>query len=319
MAKLKLTIACDSYDYLQPLREGKVQAEGLDLNLLTVESGLRHQRMYHHGEYDACEFSMSSYLVARGKGIDWLQAIPFFPRRMFGHKFCFIRAGSGFKGPSDFKGHKIGIRSYENTLAFVVKGMFANDYDLPLEEVTWVCANNELVGVKPPSSVKIEYVKGGRKLEDLLVGKEVDAEVEPDLAAGWLQGQGTLERLFPDFEKAERDYYRKSRIFPIMHPIVIKKDLLDRDPWVATSLFEAFNETKRLYRDFMQQPHRLSFAWARSYLEEERAFFGRDPFPQGLRENRHDLETMLRFAQQQGMLERPLTVDNLFTENTRGT
>lgn len=319
MAKLRLTIACDSYDYLQPLREGKVRAEGLELNFLTVESGIRHQRMYRHAEYDACEFSMSSYLVARGKGIDWLQAIPFFPRRMFGHKFCFIRSGSGIKKPSDLKGHKIGIRSYENTLAFVVKGMFTNDYDLPLEDVTWVCANKELVGVKLPSSVKVEYVEGGRKLEDLLAAKEVDAEVEPDLAAGWLQGKGNLERLFPDFEKAERDYYKKSRIFPIMHPIVIKKEILDRDPWIATSLFEAFNETKRLYTEFMQQPHRLSFAFARSYLEEERAFFGGDPFPQGLRGNRHDLETMLRFAEQQGMLERPLTVEGLFTPNTRGT
>ncbi|MBI4525773.1 MAG: hypothetical protein HY695_18410 [Deltaproteobacteria bacterium] len=319
MAKLRLTIACDSYDYLQPLREGKVQAEGLDLNLLTVESGIRHQRMYHYGEYDGCEFSMSSYLVARGKGIDWLQAIPFFPRRMFGHKFCFIRAGSGFTRASDLRGHKIGIRSYENTLAFVVKGMFMNDYDLPLEEVTWVCSNRELVGVKPPASVKLDYAGRGRKLEDLLLAKVVDAEVEPDLAAGWLQGKGTLERLFPDFEKAEREYFQKARIFPIMHPIVIKKEVLERDPWVATSLFEAFKESKRLYTEFMQQPHRLSFAFARSYLEEERAFFGRDPFPQGLKENRHDLQTMLRFAEQQGMLEKPLTVEGLFTENTRDT
>lgn len=89
MAKLRVTVACDSFDYLQPLREGRVRAEGLDLNVIPVEeSGTRHYRMYHYGEYDACEFSMSSYLVARAKDIDWFQAIPFFPRRMFGHKFC---------------------------------------------------------------------------------------------------------------------------------------------------------------------------------------------------------------------------------------
>ena len=104
MTKLRLTVACDSYDYLQPLREGRVQAEGIDLNLITVESGIRHLRMYHYGEYDACEFSMSSYLVARAQDIDRFQAIPFFPRRMFGHKFCFIRAGSGIKKPSDLMG-----------------------------------------------------------------------------------------------------------------------------------------------------------------------------------------------------------------------
>ena len=319
MAKLKLTIACDSYDYLQPLREGKVQAEGIDLNLLTVESGIRHQRFYHYGEYDACEFSMSSYLVARGKDIDWFPAIPFFTRRMFGHKFCFVRAGSEISKPSELRGRKIGIRSYENTLALMVKGMFMNSYDLPVQEVTWVCTSKELVGAKPPPNIRLEYGNGGTKLQDLLLAEEVDAEVEPDLPPGWLKQEGKVERLFPDFQKEEREYYKKTRIFPIMHPIVIKKEILDRDPWVATSLFEAFKEAQGLHREFMQQPHRLSFAFARSYLEEERAFFGKDPYYQGLRENRHDLETMIRFAQEQGMLARPLTVEELFTENTRNT
>ena len=319
MAKLKLTVACDRYDYLQPLREGRVQPEGIDLNLLTVESGIRHQRFYHYGEYDACEFSMSSYLVARAKDIDWFSAIPFFTRRMFGHKFCFVRAGSGIRKPPELRGRRIGIRSYENTLALMVKGMFMNNYDLPVQEVTWVCTSKELVGAKPPSNIKLEYRDGGTKLQDLLLAKEVDAEVEPDLPPAWLRQEGNVERLFPDFEKEERDYYKKARIFPIMHPIVIKKEILDRDPWVATSLLEAFKEAQRLHREFMQQPHRLSFAFARSYLEEERAFFGKDPYYQGLKENRHDLETMIQFAQEQGMLGRPLTVDELFTENTRNT
>ena len=113
MAKLKLTMACDKYDYLQPLRDGQVEVEGIDLNLMTVESGIRHERMFRYGEYDACEFSMSSYLVARGRDVDWLQAIPFFPRRMWGHKFCFIRSGSGIKKPADLKGGRIGWRKQE--------------------------------------------------------------------------------------------------------------------------------------------------------------------------------------------------------------
>ena len=319
MAKLRLSMACDNYDYLQPLREGKVESEGIDLNLLTVESGIRHERMYHYGEYDVCEFSMSSYLVARSKGIDWFPAIPYFPRRMFGHKFCFVRAGSEFKKPSDLNGRKIGIRSYENTLALMVKGMFMHDYDLAVDEVTWVCVNKKLVGTNPPPNVKIEQIEGRKRLEELLLGGEIDAEVEPDLPQGWLNGDGKVERLFPEFESAERDYYKKTLIFPIMHPIVIKKEILDRDPWVATSLFEVFNKCWRAYREFMEQPHRISFAWARSYLEQERAFFGRDPYTQGLRENRHDVHTMIEFAQEQGMLARPLTVEELFTENTRGT
>lgn len=194
-----------------------------------------------------------------------------------------------------------------------------HDYDLPLEDVTWVCVNQELVGAKPPAKIRVEHMGGRRRLEDLIIAGEIDGGVEPDLPEGWLRGAGALGRLFPHFEREEKEYYRKTKIFPIMHPIMIKKQILDRDPWVATSLFEAFKEAQRFYSEFMEQPHRLSFAWARSYLEEERAFFGRDPFPQGVRKNRHDLETMLQFAQEQGLLARPLTVKELFTENTRLT
>jgi len=318
MARLRLTLACDKYDYLQPLREGGVEPEGIDLNLVTVESGIRHERFYRYGEYDACEFSMCSYLAARGHGIDWFQAVPFFTRRMFGHKFCFVKSGVGFKKPADLRGRRFGIRTYENTLAFVVKGMFMHDYGLPVEDVTWVCVNRELVGAKLPPEIKVEHATG-RTLEDLLVAGEIDAEVEPDLPRGWLQGNRAVARLFPDFEKEEKEYYQKTKIFPIMHPIVIKKEILDRDPWVATSLYEAFCKARKLYNDFMEQPHRLSFAFARAYIEEERAFFGRDPFTQGIKANRHDLETMLGFAKEQHLTPGGLTVEDLFAENTRNT
>jgi 4,5-dihydroxyphthalate decarboxylase len=319
MARLRLSLAIDNYDYLQPLREGKVEPEGIDLNLVTVESGIRHERFYNYGEYDACEFSMCSYLTARGHGIDWFQAIPFFTRRMFGQKFCFVKADSDVEKPADLKGGRFGIRTYENTLAFMAKGMFMHDYGLPLDQVTWVCVNRELVGAKLPPSIKVEHVDGKRKLEDLLAGGEIDAEVEPDLPRGWLNGESKLRRLFPDFSKEEREYYKRSRIFPIMHPIVVKKEILARDPWVATSLFEAFSKVKRLYSEFMEQPHRLSFAFGRAYLEEEKKFFDGDPFPQGLKKNRHDLDTMVRFANEQGLTPAPVTVEDLFTENTRNT
>jgi 4,5-dihydroxyphthalate decarboxylase len=319
MAKLKLTIAFDKYDYLQPLKDGSVQAEGIDLNILTVESGIRHERMFHNGEYDACEFSMSSYLVARGQDIDRLQAIPFFPRRMWGHKFCFIKAGSGIKKPSDLKGGRIGLRSYENTLALVTKGMLMNSYDLPVRDVTWVIVNKETVGPKLPSSIKVEFVEGKRKLEDLLVEGKVDAEVEPDLPQRWIRGEGTVERLFSEFEKEEKAYYQRTKVYPIMHPVVIKKEILDRDPWVATSLYEALLASRKAYDEFMEQPHRLSFAWGRSYLEEERKFFGKDPFYQGFKENYHDVQSLITFAGQQGMLGRDLTVEELFTQNTHRT
>lgn len=319
MTALKLSLAMDRYDYLQPLREGQVKPEGLEIDWITLESKKRHDRMYHDGAFDACEFTMAGYLIARSRDIDWMQAIPFFPRRMFGHHFCFVRAGSEFTRPSALRGGRIGIRTYENTLAVMVKGMFAHDYGLPVEDVTWICVNNALVGTKPPPHIRVEQLREGRKLEELLLAGEIDATVEPGLPQSWLTAKGTLARLFPDYKLEEQDYYKRTGVFPIMHPIVIKKDVLDRDPWVASSLFNAFTESQRLYGKFMQQPHRLSFAWAAAYVEQERSLFGGNPFPQGAQANRHDLQTMIGFAEEQGMLARRLSVDELFTPNTAGT
>jgi len=236
---------------------------------------------------------------------------------MFAHGFCFIRAGSGITKPADLKGGRIGLLGYQNSLALIVKGMLMHSYGLPVTDVTWVTNREERVSGKLPPNIEVQHVEGGRRLEDLLLAGEIDALVEPDLPEAWLQGKGTLARLFPDCEKEERAYYVRTRIFPIMHPIVVKKEILDRDPWVATSLYEAFEQSRRLYREHMRQPHRSSFVWNK--LEEERQFFGKDPHCQGLTENRHDVESLIRFAEEQGMLLRPLGVEELFAESTRGT
>ena len=130
----------------------------------------------------------------------WFHAIPFFPRRMFTHKFCFIRSGSGIKKPADLKGARIGLRSYENTLALITKGMFHNTYDLPVTDVTWVIINREPVGSKLPASIKVEQVEGKWRLEDLLLQGKVDAEAEPDLPRGLDSRARHRRALFSDFE-----------------------------------------------------------------------------------------------------------------------
>lgn len=317
MPALRLTVACDDYDHLRPLREGRVRVEGIDLNLLTVESGVRHARMSRHGAYDACEYSMGSYMVARASGLDALQAIPFFPRRLFGHGFVFVRAGAGIAGPADLKGRRIGLLGYQNSLALAVRGLLMHDHGLAPGDVTWVTTREERVSGALPASLRIERAEPGRRLEDLLLAGEIDAMVQPDLPDAWLQGRGTLARLFPDHEREERAYYRRTRVFPIMHPIVVKKEILDRDPWVATSLFEALVASKRLDDERAKQPHRSSVVW--STRDEERRFFGKDPFAQGLAANRHDVETLIQLAGEQGMLARAPSVDELFAETTRDT
>lgn len=317
MSLLPITVACDDYDHLLPLRDGRVRAEGIELRLLTVESGVRHERMARHGEYDASEYSMGSYMVARSRGADDLVAIPFFLRRLFPHRFVFVRARSGIASPADLRGGRIGLLGYQNSLAIVLKGVLMRQYGVPLADVTWVTPRDERVKGAPPPGVRVERADPGRSLEDLLVAGEIDALVQPDLPEAWLRGEGTLAPLFADPEREERAYFRETRMFPIMHPLVIKKGVLERDPWVATSLYDAFATSKRLHDEHVMQPHRTSLVWSRR--EEERRFFGRDPFAQGLRENRHDVASLIELAAEQGMLHAPLGVDDLFTESTRAT
>ena len=236
---------------------------------------------------------------------------------MFCHRFCFVRASSGIATPSDLKGRRIGLLSYQNSLAIFVKGLLMHSHGVALTDVTWVTTGKERVDTPLPPGIRIEQAAPGQRLEDLLRAGEIDAMVDPDLPRAWLDGDGTLARLFPDYQAAERDDYQATGRFPIMHPLVIQQDLLDRDPWVATSLYEAFLASQRLHDEYLQQPHRLSFAWPP--VEAERRLFGKGPFYQGFAANRHDVEGMIQLAHEQGLLARPITAEEIFAASTLRT
>jgi 4,5-dihydroxyphthalate decarboxylase len=259
---------------------------------------------------------MGTYLVARALDREDLQAIPFFTRRMFCHRFCFVRAGAGIARPADLAGRRIGVLTYQNSLAIFVKGLL-RDHGLALEDVTWVTMGAERVATPLPPGIRLERAPAGRTMEQLLLAGEIDLLVEPDLPRAWLAGDATLARLFPEPEHDERAYYQATGVFPIMHPLVIRQEILARHPWVATSLYDAFARSRRLYTEHMQQPHRLSFAWPP--VDAERRFFGRDPFAQGFAANRHDVAHMIQLAQDQGLLARPLGAEELFAPSTLAT
>lgn len=316
MSKLSLTLATAEYDHLAPLRARQVEPEGIDLNLLTVECGVRHGRMMDHAAYDACEFSMGSYLVARAEGIDWMEAIPFFPRKMFCHRHFFVRAGSDIETPEDLAGRRVGLLSYQNSLAIYAKAILAHGHGVSLGDVTWVTTGKERVQVSLPRGVKVERAEPSRSLEELLLSGEIDALVQPDLPHAWLDGSGRVTRLFASYATEERAFYRETRLFPLMHAIVIKKSVLTRYPWVATSLYDAFARSRSLYAASIRESHRLSLAWPP--VEEERAFFGRDPFAPGFSANSHDVQGMLNYAREQGLVSRPLAPTDLFAPGTLG-
>jgi 4,5-dihydroxyphthalate decarboxylase len=310
MSRLKLTVAFGEYDYLQPLIRGEVEPEGLDLNLLTEECGIRHRLMNRHAAYDASEYSMGAYLVARSRGVDRFEAIPFFTRRMFFHRFLFVHRDSDIQRMEDLKGRRIGILSHQNSLAIFIKAFLMHGCGIDQRDVTWVAVNRERVPMTLPDGVASGHDASGRNLEDLLLDECIDVMASPDLPASWLNGGSQLRRLFPAYETEEVRYHQETGLFPLMHPVVFRREVLERHPWAARSLYDALAESRRQHNRFLQQPHRTSFAWPP--MERERQIFGDDPFVQGFQANRHDVSEMIRFAGEQGLIDGELEPEDIF-------
>jgi 4,5-dihydroxyphthalate decarboxylase len=208
------------------------------------------------------------------------------------------------------------LHSYENSLALVARAMLWHDHGVLPNEIHWVAAREELVGAELPADVRIERVAAGRTLPELLLSGEIDAMVFPEIIEPFRRGVSTVRRLFPDVKAVEVAFFQKHRIFPIMHPIVIRRDVLERDPWVAVSLRDAFDDAKRRAYAFHEQPYRLSLAWGGPLWEEERVLLGSDPWPYTVRENAHDLGLLMRWSVEQGIMKRILPVESLFAPTT---
>jgi 4,5-dihydroxyphthalate decarboxylase len=313
--RVALTLALDEIDAVRPLVDGSVQPDGVDLVVETVTDATRFVRMSRR-EFDGAEYSISSYLLARALGRGDLVAIPVFPRRMFPHRFFFVRSDAGIAGPRDLAGRRVGIHSYENSLALVTRGMLQHDHGLAADSVRWVAGRTGLTGTAPPPGVHVEPRPDHRTLIEMLESGEIDALVVPEIPAPFRRGQPWLRRLFPDVRDAEITFYGKHRTFPIMHVVVLDHGVVERHPWIAVSLRDAFEEAKRRTYAFYEQPYRTSLAWAGWLWEEERALLGPDPFPHTVRDNRHDLELLMAWSVEQGLMPRPVPVASLFAPAT---
>ncbi len=316
MKRIHLTIAMDEIDTVRPLVDGSVRPDGIDLTILTVGDATRHVRLFHHGEFDGAEHSIGSYLLARALGREELIAIPVFPRRMFPHRFFFVRADSGIQGPRDLKGRRLGIHSYENSLALVARAMLQKDYGVSPQDIRWAALRRGLVGGPLPPDVSIEPAPEGRTLPELLEACAIDAMLYPEIIAPFRQGAPWVRRLFPDLRATEEAFYTTHRMFPIMHVVVLRRDVVERHPWAAVNLRDAFEEAKRRAYAFYEQPYRSSLAWGGPLWEEERALLGPDPWPHTVRDNARDLELLMQWGVQQGIFPRAVPVASLFVPST---
>jgi len=312
MAKLQLTFAIDRYDHLWPLMDGRVQPEGIELRWIEVPAGIRHARMYNYEEYDLCEFALGGHIVAASRGLLLGRAIPAFPRRMFPHQFWAVRADRGIRAPQDLAGKRVGIVSYENTLQVGVRASLEHQYGLGQNAVHWVAGHRGMIGVDRVPGVALEILEKGKNLETMLLAGELDAMIVPSVIQPIIHGNPRVRGLFDDPKSEEKAYYELTRHFPIMHDVLIKHAVLEKDPWVANSLLEALKRSRQVHLLWMEQPPNLSFAWGRELLREERALLGPNRWIDGFEANLKQLELMCRYAREQGMTANVVDPASLF-------
>lgn len=318
MAEIHLTMALSHYDRHVPFFDGSVRPEGIDLEVLLVgqseplsAGARRHERMLQNEEFDICELSLSSYLIARSRGMSFA-AIPVFPRRLFSCSQIWVNSRAGIKSPKELIGRRVGLSTFQTTLSVLAKGDLQSEYGVPWRQIKWVVAKEEALPIKPQDGVSIQIIPPEKKIGAMLEQGEIDALIIPHPPKEILRGSGKVTRLFADPKTEERNYFRKHGFYPIMHVIAFKNDVLRKHPWAATNMMEAFKRANEVCNEYYDDPNWSRLAWGRHLFEEEKAFFGDDPWPCGVRRNHANLERFMSYSLDQGLMEKPLSVEALF-------
>jgi 4,5-dihydroxyphthalate decarboxylase len=319
VSRLSLTLACGDYEIIRALKDGTVKPDGIDLNVLTeMDSTTRHWRFLRNNEFDVAEVSCSSYLVGKDQGIA-IDSLPVFLHRRFRHGFIYTNTSKGIRTPKDLIGKKIGLKQFQATAIVWLRGILQNEYGIPLESIEWVPELDETIEFTPPPGLKIRKARDDQSVEEMLATGELDAVIHPDLIKPIMNKDPRVGRLFPDYRKEEVAYYKKTGIFPIMHVLGIKREILERHPWVAINLMHAFEKAKAIGMKRMTNPRIVPLAWYREEWEEQEALMGADPWEYGLGEqNRRTLETLAGYMHEQGLTKRRLTLKELFIDTNQG-
>lgn len=316
----KITFAAASYDRMMALRTGDVRPEGIDLEFVPIEHVREiFDRMGGKAEFDASEFSSTEYIGRVGRGDRTFVALPVFPSRVFRHSFIFVNCNRIFE-PKDLEGKRIGTALYTQTAALWIRGALTNDYGVDLSGVTWVQGAVESAGThgapSPPPLLKqprIEFNQSARSLDELLDQGEIDALIGTRVPRCYRRNKDIV-RLFPNYREVERDYYLATQIYPIMHLVVLRREVHARHPGAAKALYEALVAAKdhavRLMH--VEGAPRYMLPWLQSDLEEMDAVFGPDPWPYGVEANRPTLEALMRYMVQQHYIEKPIPLEELF-------
>jgi len=321
MPLVRVTLACGATDRTLPLIVGDVRPAGIDLTFLRMYPEEVFWRMTRHAEFDAAEMSLSSYVLRRSRGDDALLAIPVYTSREFRHSCIWVRSDAGIASPHDLKGKRMGVPEYQMTAAVWIRGLLSDDYGVRPSDLDWFSGGlyepgrEEKVAISIPG-VQITAIGAQQTLSHMLLDGELDAIMGPRPPSGFPGPK--VRRLFEDFKSVEQAYFQRTGVFPIMHTVVIRRELLDREPWVARSLYDAFCEAKARATAQLSEAVVLAVTlpWLIAEVESTQALMGEDYWPYGLERNRAALETLVRYSCEQGLAQRDVAIEELFAPST---
>ncbi len=311
-------MTCGPYDRARALIDGTVKPEGIDLEILVNKSPGRGTT-FNGTECDVAEYYTGTYIADLHYRSIGYTAIPIFVKRMFRHSYIYINKRAGIGSPADLNGKRIGVQNWLTTTAVWARGLLEDDYGLDLKSVTWIADRVSGVGDwKPPPWLKIEIVPLGEKQFDWLVEGKIDAAVTTGTWAPNVHPH--IDFLFPNYAELERNYFQRTGFFPIMHTLLIKTDVLERDPWIAMSLFNAWQESKRKCYERLQwqRVHKTSL-WYRALWEEEQAMAGPDFYRWGFQKTRPEVDKLLEYCCRQGLTTRKFEPEEMFHPSTLET
>lgn len=323
---MELSIALDRYDRHFPFFDGTVTPpQGVTLRIRQVGQSVdlrdgrsRHERMLHNREFDLCEFSMSSYLMAIDRKLP-ITAFPIFPRRLFSAGLFYVHEDSSTQTLADLSGRRVALNAFQTTLSLLARGDLKFEYGVAWENIEWFVVSDEKVPFVPKPGVTITKLSAETDLGLLLERGEVDAVIIPHPPRSITSGQAKVRRLFRDPEAEELRYFRKYGYFPIMHVLAIDRALADREPWLGGAVMEMFAEARRISAEYYEDSNWSSMLWGRRQFEREEELLGVDPWPIGVKANHANLERLIAYSRDQGLIRGDFTVSELFAGSVRMT
>jgi len=322
MAGVKLKLACNDYDRTRALIDGRVEPDGIDLDISVLKPRELFPRMLDDQEFDVSELSLGSYASLIARGSSPFVAIPVPLSKLFRHDAIYVRKGAGIERPQDLKGKRVGTTQFGATATVTIKGLLSDEFGVAPSDMNWFIGGLNTPTEKPliplnlPKDVSLKFLRPGETLEAMLANGELDALFSILIPQMFLDGSPEIARLFPDYKTVEQDYFRRSGIFPVMHIVAIRREIYREHPWIAKNLYHAFCEARDVAVEPLYDTDALIVAlpWLIDHIEENWRIFGKDFWAYGVEPNRPAFDALCRWVYEQGLAPRRVAVEELFVD-----